>query len=277
MPDPTFNPRLKHILEGARRLNVPQPDQRLPVTAALLSRLPKRLHLATPNLHDQQMFWAAFTISHHFLLRVSELTSPSPTSFDPATTLLLQDVHWSTYTLEITLKQSKTDQRRKGIKLSLTPSEAPATFAACLAYTKRRQLQRPPNLPFFVHDSGRYLTRNDLSNALKISLPPEEDRDRYSSHCFRIGGATSAAASGASAEAICARGRWKSSSFLRYIRPCPTRTFLFGAPPHSRSSLAQWYAQNRTGSSRIRIILAMNQDSTPWPRIREHTWPRIRC
>ncbi|XP_055345056.1 uncharacterized protein LOC129592926 [Paramacrobiotus metropolitanus] len=185
-------------------------------------------------------------MAHHFLLRVSELTSPSPTTFGMSATLLLRDVRWNDSMLQLSIKQSKTDQHGKGATLSLTASEAPIIHNACVTYAQQRQHRQPSDLPFFIHSSGRFLTRIDLTRALKTTLPDGEDRARYSSHSFRIGGATSAAADGLSADAICERGRWKSSSFKRYIRPQRLRVpFLFGAPPHSRCSLAMVVAKKR--------------------------------
>ncbi|XP_055334991.1 uncharacterized protein LOC129586035 [Paramacrobiotus metropolitanus] len=219
LTDPTTNPRLKQIVEGARRLSSRKPDQRLPITPDLLRRLSSRLHLAAPTFYDQHMVWAAFTMAQHFLLRASELTSPSPTTFEASATLLLQDVRWDTITLHLTIKRSKTDQHQNGITLSLTSVAAPAVHSACVTYGQQRQQQQPADLPFLIFGSGRYLTRTDLSQALKRTLPEGEDSRRYSSHSFRIGGATAAATGGCSPEAIRKLGRWKSSAFKRFIRP----------------------------------------------------------
>ncbi|XP_055337922.1 uncharacterized protein LOC129587968 [Paramacrobiotus metropolitanus] len=220
-PDPTQSARLKAILEGARRMNGVHQDQRLPITPDLLRQLHSRLHLTSNQHIDQRMFGAAFTLAHHFLLRVSEYTSISPARFNPDATLCLDDVHYDRTMLRCTIKQSKTDQRRNGVTLTMQRAESPFVHDVCTGYSEIRRLLYPANFPFFMHASGRFLTRSDVTEALKKCLPDSCDRMRYSSHSFRIGGATAAAADGQPVDAICKKGRWKSASFQRYIRPFP--------------------------------------------------------
>ncbi len=49
------------------------------------------------------------------------------------------------------------------------------------------------------------------------------DKERYSSHCFRIGRCTDWVGEGFSVTQIQKKGRWKSLAFLRYVRPGDVR------------------------------------------------------
>lgn len=70
--------------------------------------------------------------------------------------------------------------------------------------------------PLFVFQDGRYLTRRNFVNALN-KFKPDHVAD-VSSHSFRIGGATAAAAAGYPQWLIQALGRWASDCYKEYIR-----------------------------------------------------------
>ena len=73
--------------------------------------------------------------------------------------------------------------------------------------------------PLFIWYSGHYLTREALSHILKELVGAAGwNPSSFSSHSFRIGAATTAAATGLPDWLIQSLGRWESDSYLRYIR-----------------------------------------------------------
>ena len=118
---PSVTPRLSYVLKGIRRSSALTytPRERLPITFPIMARLHAVLLKNTNNYRDV-MIWAACCLAYFGLLRVSEFTTSSPNHFDPSKDLLLSDIaldnRESPSLIQITLKQSKGDQFRKGEK-----------------------------------------------------------------------------------------------------------------------------------------------------------------
>ncbi len=85
--------------------------------------------------------------------------------------------------------------------------------------TIRNSLQQTVGIPLFVTANGRPVQGGEARKALNRCLQSLGlDTSRYSAHGFRKGGATEAAARGASDAQLRTLGRWKTDGFLRYIR-----------------------------------------------------------
>ena len=84
---------------------------------------------------------------------------------------------------------------------------------------------RPPTPgPLFLLKSGDPLSRTILVAAVRQALVLKKvDVSLFNGHSFRIGAATVASQAGLSDSTIMQLGRWKSSAFIRYIRP-PVRS-----------------------------------------------------
>ncbi len=124
-------------------------------------------------------------------------------------------------TISFLIKQSKTDQARKGhfIYIFNLPSSI-QPYQTVLAYIQSRNSQaKSPIEPLFLDDSNKPVTRFWFQKHLKSVLQQSGiPADNYSSHSFRIGAATSAAQKGLSKYQIQALGRWSSDAFKSYIR-----------------------------------------------------------
>ena len=114
-------PKLNYILKGIRRI-------------ISLTQRKKANHISnygTPSLclvkrtgnFKDTMIWAACCLAYFGLLRVSEFTTSFLDCFNSSTDLLLSDVDLDSRTspmsIQITLKQSKTDQFRTGATIYL--------------------------------------------------------------------------------------------------------------------------------------------------------------
>ena len=123
---PLATPRLSYVLKGIRRSSAItyQTRERLPITFPIMARL-HAVFSKHPGNYRDVMLWAACCVAYFGLLRVSEFTTLSSNHFDPSKDLLLSDIaldnRVSPSLIQITLKQSKGEQFRKGkIYISLS-------------------------------------------------------------------------------------------------------------------------------------------------------------
>ena len=215
--DVTSYPRLYRLLRGIRRSqgNRYNKPPRIPITPPLLSSLGRNLWNSSTHFQDKMMLWAAMLTAFHGFLRVSEYTSSHVKSYDPNSTLCYNDVKiLSDSTIQIHIKASKTDPFRLGVNIqlhrnntTLCPVQALVHFLACHP-TKRG--------PLFAWKDGRFLTRSSLASVL-AKIKPQYIHN-MTTHSFRIGAATTAAAAGHPRWLIQALGRWTSNCYKDYIR-----------------------------------------------------------
>ena len=210
---------LKYVLNGLQRSQTSHSHPRQPVTVSILRQLKASLQAHRDlNRFDKRLLWSAFTLAFYGFLRGGELTCPSATQFNPARHLSMYDVTVSNSALNLTIKASKTDQFGKSVTRTI-----PATrTSTCPVKAMQQYLQLRKCRgygPLFMWHSGRYLTREALSHTLKELVEVAGwNSSSFSSHSFRIGAATTAAATGLPDWLIQSLGRWKSDSYLRYIR-----------------------------------------------------------
>lgn len=120
--------------------------------------------------------------------------------------------------MRVHLKASKTDQTREGTDLYVG-----RTFnALCpiIAMPKYLSVRGFDAGPLFRFDNGTPLTRPVFVERVRLALQQAGvDPTRFAGHSFRIGAATTAAAHGVSDATIQLLGRWRSDSYIRYVRP----------------------------------------------------------
>ena len=125
-----------------------------------------------------------------------------------------EDIHINSTTVTLHVKASKTDPFRQGTSIQIFRNNSPlCAVRALTAYLQARS--RTPG-PLFTWSDGRYLTRSGLNNILTRIKP--QYISSMSSHSFRIGAATTAAAAGYPRWLIQALGRWSSNCYRDYIR-----------------------------------------------------------
>ena len=125
----------------------------------------------------------------------------------------------------VSIKQSKTDPFRKGCSLTIARS----TTSICSVMAMRDYLlQYIPAAtgPLFTFANGQWLSRTSLTKELRSALQGcGLPADKYFTHSFRIGAATTAAAAGVPSWLIKVLGRWSSDCYERYIKT-PQKTLL---------------------------------------------------
>ena len=142
---------------------------------------------------------------------------PSQTAFDSAVHLTFKDIAvdsmMDTQPIRVTIKQSKTDQFRKGAQVFIgqTGEKTLCPVSAMLAYLAARQGR---DGPLFYFANGDYLTKE---NFIKLVREAHNTLGYVSSsfagHSFRIGAATTAAEAGIDEATIKALGRWRSEAY----------------------------------------------------------------
>ena len=166
------------------------------------------------------MLWSAMLCAFFGFLRISEFTAARAKSFCKNDTLCITDVtsiNNNNYAIQI--KTSKTDPFRVGVQVRISANQS----VLCPVQALRKHLSNCPQYsrPLFVFNNGHYLTRQSFSKVLQELLP---EHNNLSTHSFRIGAATTAAAMGLPRWLIKSLGRWNSDCFRQYIR-IPQETF----------------------------------------------------
>ena len=154
--------------------------------------------------------------------------------------LQVKDVTLQKSKLLVQIKGSKTDPFCEGVTLTISKT---GSFM-CPVCTMKRYLPAHPSKtgPLFQMVSRGYLTRAIISKLLKETLQSSGiDATRYSSHSFRIGAATTAAAAGIPDRIIKTLGRWSSNCYQRYIQlPLSTLTSIPGTMARVRKITKTW-------------------------------------
>lgn len=222
LPDPTKEASLLHYLCTAiRRSDIHKPRQRHPITLQLLQTIKEELSLSHLPSRDKLMYWAAFTLAFYGFLRASEYTSPTSSRFNPSLHLSARDITICPESIKLHLKRSKTDRFGKSVALLIGPTgTCTCPVRAMQKFLAVRQCE-PPG-PLLTFQSGKFLTRRDVSETTQHLLHSAGlESDSYSSHSYRIGAATAAAAAGLPDHLIKTLGRWRSNAYQRYIRTSP--------------------------------------------------------
>ena len=217
-------PRLYRLLRGIKRSQGSRfkKPPRVPITPPLLTTLGRNLWNSSIPFANKVMLWAAMLTAFYGFLRVSEYTSTHVRSFNPLTTLCFQDVTiTSPSTINIHIKASKTDPFRLGVNIRLIRNNSHLCPFNALAYFLNHHPTRQG--PLFTWQDGRYLTRSHLASVLAKIKPPH--LTSMSSHSFRIGAASTAAAAGLPRWLIQSLGRWTSNCYKDYIR-IPQETLI---------------------------------------------------
>ncbi|KAL0150468.1 hypothetical protein M9458_054285 [Cirrhinus mrigala] len=214
------NSQTSLLIKGIQKTQPNRPDPRQPITLKILTKCISTLRKGYHSIHTARTLDAMFILAFFGFLRCSELAITS--GFNPAIHPTISDLAvLDGETISYFIKQSKTDQTKKGHFIYIFNLQSPIQpFQALLAFLQLRKSQsKLPSDPLFTDDFNRPATRfwfqKHLKSVLLLSGTPA---DNFSSHSFRIGAATTAAQKGLSQQQIQALGRWSSEAFKSYIR-----------------------------------------------------------
>lgn len=198
-------------------------DNRKPITIPILKALLEALTLVTTTSTVLLLFRAMFLVAFFGLFRIGEITFSQRGSHNVIMRKNLElhknkqsnsfaIIHLHSY------KHSLGQRAKIALKQQQTPS-------LCPVKALRKYLRHNPNLKgqLFSLPCGNPVSssffRQMLKKCVRICKLPSS---QYTAHSFRIGGATHAFTQGLSASQIKQLGRWKSTAYLKYIRPIGT-------------------------------------------------------
>ena len=209
--DPTENPIVSFIREGAKRLlGTAQINRKEPLSSEQLTKMISTANLEnTVELRNVCMYAIAFV----GLLR-----------FDDLIRIKRCDLQFHTDFLRINITKSKNDQLRKGNEVLIKESASPSSPIKLLKLYLER-LKIPDDCQKYIFrpliktkghhrllNEDRHISYSTFREGLKSHLQGTvDDTSKYSSHSLRSGGATLAANSGLNERLIQRHGRWKSA------------------------------------------------------------------
>lgn len=223
LPDPNLPgaPLLHYVLRGVHRSQSLVVGRRLPITPEIMQLL--FTAWASPGVgcfYDRSMLWAACCLG---FLRSGEFTC-SPLSAFGDHMLSPRDVqvdsHMNPSLVRVILRRSKTDPYAVGVPIHLgRTGHRICPVSALLGFLALRGNKHGP---LFTFRDGSCLSRQRLVSEVRVALQSQGVDPAYlsavSGHSFRIGAATAAAHVRMEDSLIQMLGRWRSSTFLRYVR-----------------------------------------------------------
>ena len=228
-PNPLIdNWPLKSLLTGIKRKVGAPPNQKLPITEAILLRLHSTLNF---TLSFDASFWAICLVAFFGMFRKAHLLPVSSGKFDSSKQLTKADFRVFPWGTVITIRWSKTIQFRERVveiplpcipRSRLCPTTAIIHAFSFTPSTPDSQafnwVPTPSSDPqIFTYALFLRKLRDHLS---LIGVDPK----LYAGHSFRRGRASFAYQSGVPIELIKALGDWRSDTILIYLTmPLTTR------------------------------------------------------
>ena len=223
-PDPLIHhtPRLHQVLKGIKvqtaKLGKPT-CTRLPITPSILWKL-KSIWLSGNLSYDDLILWAASVTTFFTLCKSGKITVENKKHYDPKVHLSYSDIaadsSASPNVISLNIKQAKTDQLRKGVKVVIGwTNDDLCPVSALLSYLSRRG--NFPGPLFCWHNKTPFSKTKFVSHVRLGLLSTNLPADKYAGHSFRIGIATTAASTGIEDSTIQTLGLWQSFSYLLYI------------------------------------------------------------
>ena len=166
------------------------------------------------------MLWAASVTTFFTFCRSGEITVENEKQYDPKVHLSYSDIaadsSASLSVIFLNIKQSKTDQLRKGVKVVIGQTND----NLCPVSVLLSHLSHRDNFPapLFCWQNKTPLSKTKFVSHVRLGLLRTNlPADKCASRSFRIGAATTAASTGIKDSTIQTLGHWQSSSYLLCI------------------------------------------------------------
>ena len=227
------NELVKQILRGREHqqlttMTAGENKSRLPVTPAILKLIKMDLKDSCMKPERKLLFWSVATLCFAGAFRIHELLSKHHAKFEPINTLLGQDVKLRkitldkvpVLTLQITLKQEKTNSSKSPTVLDIFQSSGPLCPISAFKKWKSNTNSIEDDLPCFRSSDGRALTGREFNLYLAAFSKKyfRDSKGKISSHSFRIGLASTLGKLGFTDPEIQQSGHWSSRAFEAYLK-----------------------------------------------------------
>ena len=203
---PTNDYLLSQMFKGFKKTNRTKPDDHHPLTTLDLSRLissATKLHLSYYNV---ALFRALFSTMFHAFLWASEVTKH-------AHNLPFSSCRLSHNRFKLIFSSSKSSGRPASISIKAT-GKRHCPLSLLQKYLTLRSTEPGP---LFIFRDGHPINRTYFNKILSAAKKVAKLTGRITTHSFRIGAATNAAAMGFSTQQIKIMGRWKSDAYSSYV------------------------------------------------------------
>ena len=207
-----------------KRLSKPV-KEKVPLTPHKLGVMLNHLPLF-PNNITRLALKAALTFAVWGLLRVSEYTSAQVYVANPVSEIQRKNIilHYQGHSttpshFSALIKSSKTDTFKKSTTIRIWASDnmTLCPVSAMNNYLRATQWYSP-DAPLFHIANNKHLTPNFINKAITTLAQASGFNEHLTSHCARVGGASSLSALGFSEPEIQSVGRWKSNAFRTYTK-----------------------------------------------------------
>lgn len=195
----------KSILKGSNHVI----DPAAPLTPQDIRSICQYIDSSSNN---HPAYKACILLAFATFLRVSNVLSPSLSSWGGSHTLLAQDIKITDLGLLVTIRSTKTRRFGKPHVLEVFPVEDPRVCPV-IAWNVYYMTVRPcPLGPAFMINDQIPLTPGPVVKIMRAALQKERNisTTRISFHSLRRGGAQTAAKNGATQDQIMDHGTWKS-------------------------------------------------------------------
>ena len=200
-------------------------QERQPVTPDVLQLFKARLRDWDTNGKDKCTIWTVATLLFHGAFRGGELLCRQKSEFDPAFTLLRQDIMVTAdstkqglETVQVKLKAPKERKDNRAVIVDVFQSDTCICPVRAVKKWQAATAGFQADQPAFRLADGSPLTTNFFNKVLEQRLAGYLDDYKISAHSFRSGAASMMANLGYSDKDVKAVGRWSSRAFELYVK-----------------------------------------------------------
>ena len=217
-PNPTQAFVVQKLLVSLRKQTVQ--DKRLPIVYDTLVLLVQALSGIGLPVNLQLMFRSMFLLAFFALLRIGEMaaTSQGTQNIIRRENVSFGKTKGSVSSAQILFQHFKhSNGQSASVNLTRNSDNNFCPVTTLYQYLKQSGFKQGP---LFMHPCGCPVSAGSFTKVLRKCLKKLRlSTKRYTTHSFRIGGATHAYNQNFTEQQIRTLGRWRSNAFMKYIRP----------------------------------------------------------